>query len=283
MERTAMTYESLARIRALAWLGRPAIRFIHATDPVRLRLREFRRPAPPGASLVCVYRSKNQRFVLELLAQAMELEMAIALWALDARAANLAERTIGCGPGPRLQLLNRLLGALPASATGPLVVCDDDIVFERGGLRELLALTSACGFGVAQPAHAPGSYINHGITRARPLTLARVTTYVESGPVVVISPQWRSRVLPFPEELGMGWGVNLLWSDLQQIGCRLGIIDGVSLRHLAPAARAYDVGPEAERLRHLMKARGIENIADFQRTPRSWRAWQGEPPWERVA
>jgi hypothetical protein len=278
-----MIYERLSRNAALAWLGRPVIRFIHATDPVRFRLREFRATAPTGAGLVCVYRHKNQRLVLELVAQALDLGMAIALWALDARAPKLAERTVGCGPGPRLQLLNRLYEVLPASASGPLVACDDDIAFARGGLHELLALTSTCGFGVAQPAHAPGSYINHGITRARPLTLARVTTYVESGPVVVISPEWRPKVFPFPEELGMGWGVNLLWSDLQQVGCRLGIIDAVSLRHLAPAARAYDVGPEAERLRLLMKARGIESIGDVQRTTLSWRAWQGEPPWDRMA
>ena len=121
--------------------------------------------------------------------------------------------------------------------------------------------------------------MNHGITRARPLTLARVTTYVESGPVVVISPEWRSQVVPFPEELGMGWGVDLLWSDLQKVGCRLGIVDGVSLRHLAPPARAYDVGPEADRLRVMMKKRGIESLHAFQRTLRAWRVWQKKPPW----
>jgi hypothetical protein len=168
---------------------------------------------------------------------------------------------------------------LPASAAGHLVVCDDDIIFERGGLRELLALAKACNFGLAQPAHAPGSYVNHAITRARPLTLARVTTYVESGPVVVISPEWRSQVVPFPEELGMGWGVDLLWSDLQKVGCRLGIVDGVSMRHLAPAARGYDVGPEADRLQAMMKNRGIESLYAFQRTLGAWRAWQKKPPW----
>jgi hypothetical protein len=265
----------------LAWLGRPAVRLVHAADPVRLRLREFGDFTPTGAGFVCVYRSRNLRLVLELVDQARELGMAIALWALDARAPSLVDRTIGSGPGARLQLLNRLCEALPPSARGPLVVCDDDVVFERGSLRELLALTSACGFGLAQPAHAPRSYINHGITRARPLTLARVTTYLESGPLVVITPEWRSRVLPFPEELGMGWGVNLLWSDLRHDGCRLGIVDAVSLRHLAPAARAYDATPEAERLRSLMQARGIESMADFQRTLGSWRAWQGECPWGR--
>ena len=274
-----MNYESLARNKALGWLGRPTVRLVHAVDPTRLRLREFDRGASRDAGLVCVYRSENSPIVVELVNQALELEMAVALWALDSPIASLAERTVGCGPGSRLQLLNRLCNLLPASAAGQLVVCDDDIMFERGGLRELLALTKACHFGLAQPAHAPRSYVNHAITRARPLTLARVTTYVESGPVVVISPEWRSRVLPFPEELGMGWGVDLVWSDLQKVGCRLGIVDGVSLRHLAPAARGYDVGPEAERLRAMMKTRGIESLHAFQRTLDAWRIWQKEPPW----
>lgn len=274
-----MNYESWARNRALGWLGRPAVRLVHAGDPTRLRLPEFGRRAHRDAGLVCVYRNKNSRIVVELVNQAAELGIAVALWALDSPSASLAERTLGSGPGSRLQLLNLLCSLLPASADGQLVVCDDDIRFERGGLRELLTLTRASQFGLAQPAHAPGSYVNHGITRARPLTLARVTTYVESGPVVVISPEWRSRVVPFPEELGMGWGVDLLWSDLQKLGCRLGIVDGVSLRHLAPAARGYDVGPEAERLRVMMKTRGIERLDAFQRTLASWRAWQKEPPW----
>jgi hypothetical protein len=252
-------------------------------DPVRLRLQEFRGATPTGAGLVCVYRTRHARAVTQLVAQALKLEMAIALWALDAPAPGLLAQTIGCGPGTRLQLLNRLCEALPSSAGGPLVVCDDDIAFVRGGLRELLALTSTCDFGLAQPAHAPGSYVNHAITRARPLTLARVTTFVECGPAVVISREWRSRILPFPEELGMGWGLNLLWSDLQQLGCRLGIIDSVSLRHLAPTAHSYDVASEAERLRLLMKARGIEHIVDSQHTAQSWRAWRGEPPWGRTA
>lgn len=274
-----MNYESLARNRVLGWLGRPAVRLVHAVDPTRFRLREFNRVAPRDSALLCVYRQKNSRLVVELVNQASELDMAVALWALDSPSASLAARTVGSGPGPRLNLLNRLSHSLPASAGGHLVVCDDDILFERGGLRELLFLTTVCNFGLAQPAHAPRSYVNHAITRARPLTLARVTTYVESGPVVVISPEWRGRVLPFPEELGMGWGVDLLWSDLQKIGCRLGIVDGVSLRHLAPPARGYDVGPEAERLRVMMKTRGIESLHAFQRTLGAWRTWQTEPPW----
>ena len=77
----------------------------------------------------------------------------------------------------------------------------------------------------------------------------------------------------------MGWGVDLIWSDLQKAGCRLGIVDAVSLRHLAPAAQGYEVGPEADRLRAMMKARGIKSLHAFQRTLGAWRIWQKDPPW----
>jgi len=274
-----MNYESLAKKKALAWVGRPAVRFIHAVDPTRLRLRGFQGEVIPEAGFVCVYRNKYSPFVAKVVGQALELGMAVALWALDSPISSLAERTIGCGPGSRLQLLNKLCKALPPSACGQLVVCDDDVIFVRGGLRELLCLTKACGFGLAQPAHAPRSYVNHGIARTRPLTLARVTTFVESGPVFVISPEWRSNILPFPEQFGMGWGLELIWADLQKRGCRLGIVDGVSLRHLSPAAGSYEIGPEGERLRMMMKARSIERLAAFQRTAGAWRVWQKRPPW----
>ncbi len=278
-----MNYESLAKNSALGWVGRPAVRFIHAVDPTRLRLRGFHGGMLSEAGLVCVYRNKYSSFVVKVVGQALEAGMAVALWALDETVPSLAERTIGCGPGSRLQLLNYLCNTLPASASGQLVVCDDDVIFVRGGLRELLCLSKACGFGLAQPAHAPRSYINHGITRVRPLTLARTTTFVESGPVVVIGPEWRSGVIPFPEEFGMGWGLDLVWADLQKRGCRLGIVDGVSVRHLSPAAGGYEVGPEGERLRKMMKARSIASLLAVQRTAGAWRVWQKEPPWRQTA
>lgn len=276
-----MNYESLARNKALAWLGRPTVRLIHAADPTRCRLHEFATTTRPDAGLVCVYRSRNAPTVLPIVQQALRLRIAVALWALDSPVTSLARETVGSGPGPRLGLLNRLYARLPASITGQILVCDDDVVFTRGGLGELLSLAETCGFGLAQPAHAPGSYINHAITRARPLTLARVTTYVETGPMLVIAPDWRSRILPFPEDLGMGWGISLLWTDLQQDGCRLGIVDAVSLRHLAPAARDYEVRPEAERAARMMQVRGIQHLPDFQRTAIAWHFWRRKPPWSR--
>ncbi|MGH7369196.1 MAG: hypothetical protein ACREK9_22600 [Candidatus Rokuibacteriota bacterium] len=274
-----MNYESLARSSALAWIGRPTLRLVHAADPTRLRLRSLRKTVAQPAGLICIYRTRYASQVSRLVTDARGLGLEVVLWGLDAVIPSLSRLTIGTGPGARLALLNRLYKALPPSASGQIVVSDDDVEFVRGGLQELLCVAHESDFGLAQPVHAPGSHVNQGITRARPLTLARLTTFVDVGPVLVISRELRSRVLPFPEEFGMGWGLSLLWTDLSRSGCRLGQVDAVSVRHLAPAGREYEIGPEAERLRAMMKARNIESLESLRRTLAAWRVWQTKPPW----
>lgn len=274
-----MGWEGLSHWPGLGVAGRPVAQLVHTLDPVRFRLGGFAPASVAEAGLVCVYRQARERFVACLVEQASNLRMAIALWALDTPVSALSRLTVGCGPGPRLQLLNRLCAALPPSAVGQLVVSDDDVEFARGNLGELLGLADACGFGLAQPAHAPRSFANHWITKARPLTLARVTTFVEVGPMIVISPHWRTSVVPFPEEFGMGWGLDLLWPELQERGCRLGIVDGVSLRHLSRAGGQYGSTAEGQRVRSILRERGADTIASHQRTLAAWRLWQGTPPW----
>jgi hypothetical protein len=275
-----MTYETLARNKLLGSIGRPAIRLVHEMDPTWLRLRGFRKAVPAPAGLICVYRTKYAPGVLRLAAEARDLGLAVALWGLDATIPELARLTVGTGPGPRLALLNRLYRALPPSVSGQIVVSDDDVEFVRGGLQELLCLAHESRIDLAQPVHAPGSYVNQAITRARPLTLARLTLFVDVGPVLVISAEARPRILPFPEEFGMGWGLPMVWSDLARTGaCRLGQVDAVSVRHLAQAGTDYDVRPEAQRVEDMKKARNAASPESNQRTLAAWRVWQASAPW----
>jgi hypothetical protein len=140
-----------------------------------------------------------------------------------------------------------------------------------------------CGFGIAQPAQHPDGAWRHDITRERALTLARETTFVEIGPLLVVSGPWVPRVLPFPEGFGMGWGLDVVWTDLRREGCRLGVVDCVCVRQRAPeGGREYDTGPEGERLRSMLRERGLERPVDAQCTLRSWRVWQARPPWLAV-
>ena len=72
--------------------------------------------------------------------------------------------------------------------TGWLVVADDDLVFTRGSLVSLLDVCRRAGFDLAQPARSDDNRMHefnvaHEITRARNLSRARLTTFVEIGPL----------------------------------------------------------------------------------------------------
>jgi hypothetical protein len=158
-------------------------------------------------------------------------------------------------------------------------VCDDDFVFATGGVGELVLAAAYCDFGIAQPAHAGRSFISHAFTRSRPLTVARLTSWVDVGPAFVVRQPWIERVLPFPSDYGMGWGLGLVWRDLREEGCRLGIVDAIGVRHLKPTSGEYDRGPEAARVQRLLSERGLGQTADAQSCLQPWMCWEAAPKW----
>jgi hypothetical protein len=226
-------------------------------------------------TIVGIYREANAATVERLLEPALAAGWSTAWWALDRVATPLAPVTVGEGPGEKLPLLNRVL-ELHGPVAGPLLLSDDDIGFERGDLGQLVELTEQAGLALAQPAHAEGSEVSHGITRARPRSRVRLTTFVESGPLVVVAPACVSRVTPLPDTRGMGWGLELDWIDL---GCRLGIVDAVRIRHLGKVSATYDDTALRARMREELAARGLDGWAPLQRTLAVWRPWQRRPPW----
>jgi hypothetical protein len=237
-------------------------------------------PLGPGA-LLCVYREENAGSTIRLAAQAREAGMEVVLWALREQIASLAPFTVGAGPGLRMDLLNRLWATVARSTYQQVVIADDDVALADGSLARLRAAALRCGFGIAQPAHRWRSGCSYAITRRRWFTLARHTTFVEPGPLYIVSAPWVHHVLPFPDGFGMGYGLWLLWRDLQARGCRLGIIDGVTIHHPRAIATEYDVEAEVARMRELLRARGLSRPVDAQRTLGTWRVWAAEPPWTR--
>lgn len=276
-----------SRIRALL---RPGVRIAHSAARelgsivTELRARRlFGRGARSAAALLCVYRERNREGVRALVEEARRLCMTVALWALDDTVPAVASSTVGVGPGLRMDLLNRLWQVAREGAPQQVVIADDDVSFTDGSLAQLLEAATVCGFGIAQPARRWDGDWRHEITRKRALTLARETTFVEIGPLFVVTGSWIPRVLPFPEGFGMGWGLELVWLDLLREGCRLGVVDCVTVSHPAPeGGREYDAGQEALRLRSLLRERNLESPADAQCTLRSWQVWQARPPWVAV-
>ena len=231
---------------------------------------------PPA--IVGVYREANAAVVEKLLAPALAAGWTTAWWALDGIAPPLARHTVGVGAGEKLPLLNETL-VLHGRPEGVVVLSDDDLEFVRGDVTELSGLATLAGLGLAQPAHVVGSEVSHGITRVVPRSRARLTTFVESGPLVAVAAEWLDRVLPLPAARGMGWGVELDWIDLRHEGCRLGIVDAVQIRHLGKVGATYDDAAVRERMRGELAARGVSDWGPLQRTLATWRPWRRRPPW----
>jgi hypothetical protein len=245
-----------------------------------LRLLQAESEAGSGL-IVGIYRRRNADHVLRLVEPAAAAGWRTAWWGLDGSESSLAELTVGEGPGLKLPLLNETLrrAGEPSAWT---VVSDDDLVFRRGNV---VALVESCTRGrldLAQPARARGTERSHGITAAVRFSRMRATTFVESGPLVAIGPHCRDRVLPFPEERGMGWGVEIDWFDLAAAGCTLGVVDEIVIEHLGERGAHYDETEIRARLVEELEARGHPLWAGMRNTVAVWRPWQRTPPWARA-
>jgi hypothetical protein len=232
-----------------------------------------------STAVYAVYRRRNVAVLQRLLAPALEAGWAVRLWALDERDPALDGLTAGAGPGTKFELVNRLAAESPPERDANVVVADDDALFVRGTLVSFVAKAAAAGLDLAQPAHVPWSNISHRITWMRPLSAARLTTFVEIGPIFAVAPAWRQRVLPFPDDVGMGWGLELQWMDLREDGCRLGIVDATPIRHLARFATAYAPDEEVAKLTQLLEERGAPGWQGLRKTLATWRPWRSQAPW----
>jgi glycosyltransferase involved in cell wall biosynthesis len=238
-----------------------------------------RRPSPERVLLLSVYRARNAAIVDTLVAEARSRGWEVRLWALDAVDPALRSETLGVGAGAKFPLLNRLLREGDAAAFEWVVVADDDVALRGATLADLLAVSERAGLDLAQPAHTELSHRDNAITVRRPLSVARLTSYVENGPLFAVRRPFTSAILPFPGGHEMGWGLELEWFDLCCRGARLGIVDGIPIRHLRPVGADYAKEAERDRLRQLLRDRGLRSFSELRRTFGSWRPWQSEPPW----
>jgi hypothetical protein len=227
----------------------------------------------------CVYRQRNLDRVERLLAAVDECGGQAHLWALDVEADSLAHLTRGTGPGGKFELLAKLLDTHPPPPESWVVLSDDDYRFRRGTLRDLLAIACAASLDLVQPAHRRFVNASHHLTLVRPRVTARRTHFVEIGPVVAMSPEGRTLLLPLPAA-HMGWGVEAVWSSISLSGeINLGIVDAVTIEHLDAVGRDYDA-LAAERERDMfIDGIGAAAIREGRRNIGYWRRRDAEAPW----
>jgi hypothetical protein len=225
-----------------------------------------RRHPFPDTTAVCVYRSKNAGIVRPLVESLVSEGMSVRLWALDQPVDDLIPYTFGSGPGYRFELVNRLVAMAPAE--DQILVFDDDVKFSRGTASGFLGIVHEFDLDLAMPARRPNNGVGHPIVRRSPLSILRLTSFVEIGPIIVVTRRGRDWFLPFPEE-GMGWGTEVYWYQAWQRGARLGIVDAVEMQHLGSAEEAdmeYDATPERARRSRLLASVGVERWHDIQVT-----------------
>jgi hypothetical protein len=150
---------------------------------------------------------------------------------------------ISAPPGPRgkFENLNALLADHPLADRDWLLIVDDDVALPRGFLDAFLYAAERAGLRLAQPAHRLHSHAAWAVTRRRPGATARETTFVEIGPVTAFHRDTFDVLLPFPEGLRMGWGLDVHWAAVaREHGWPIGVVDATPIAHtMRPAGDAY--------------------------------------------
>lgn len=152
---------------------------------------------------------------------------------------------------PRTRVLNEAIASHDLDRFDYVLICDDDVELPAVFLDRYLAIVDRFHFDLAQPARI--GKVDHEVTKQQPTCVARLTSFVEVGPVVSFGHLTQG-VFPLDEACAMGWGLDLAWSArAPAAGWRLGIVDATPIGHrLRSTGQHYDkVQARAERDAYL--------------------------------
>ena len=155
-----------------------------------------------------------------------------------------------------------------------LLVIDDDVELPHDFLDRFLFLAERFSLDLAQPAHQLNSHAAWLVTRRRPGSVVRETSFVEIGPVTAFARSTFSTLLPFPS-LRMGWGLDLHWAALaREHAWRCGVIDATAIGHrVAPAANAYSREVAVAEARAFLAEHPYLRADEAQHTLATHRHW----------
>jgi GT2 family glycosyltransferase len=181
-----------------------------------------------------------------------------------------------CAPDGRgkFENLNLLLAEHPPDGHDWLLVIDDDVELPRGFLDRFMFLCERFSLALAQPAHRLRSHAAWPVTRRRPASVARETSFVEIGPVTAFARVTFPVLLPFPP-LRMGWGLDVHWAALaREHGWRCGVIDAVPIVHrAAPSATSYSREAAVAEAHSFLARRPYLSAGEAGRTLATHRRW----------
>lgn len=246
----------LAIARAATLTGPRLDRLARAQSPLRVLVLGVYRP---GSRLpAAVERLRSRRH-----------DVTFAVGSTAAGDPALRELTVATDmAGGKFENLNTLLEHAPAlEHFDRLLVTDDDIALGPRFLDRLVAVCEALALDIAQPAQSMRSHSAWAVTRARPFSIARRTDYVEIGPLTLFSRAAATALTPFPP-LRFGWGLDNHWGAVaRERGWRLGVVDGVPVRHeWQRVATSYTHAEATAEAREFLADRPFVRTEEAQRT-----------------
>jgi hypothetical protein len=178
------------------------------------------------------------------------------------------------GTAGKFANLDALLVDQPAEEHDWLLVLDDDVALPPHFLDRFLVVCERFAFTLAQPAHRHRSHAAWPLTRRRP-DVARVTRFVEIGPVTAFHYDAFAALLPFPP-LRMGWGLDAHWAAIaRDQGWRVGIVDATPIRHgLRRTASGYANADAVAEARAFLADRPYLSGPELTETLATYRSWR---------
>lgn len=118
---------------------------------------------------------------------------------------------------------------------------DDDLLADWQTINRMFELCRAYGLALAQPSLAPGSFVNHQITRrAEAGAVLRFTSFVEIMAPVFSQAALRRAAATFALNPS-GYGLDHLWQAIIDAPpTAFAILDAVSVVHTRPIGASYD-------------------------------------------
>ena len=156
----------------------------------------------------------------------------------------------------KFERLSSMLEAHDLAAYDHVLLVDDDVALPKGFTDRLIWAVERTGLVLAQPAHRRHSHAAWPVTRRRLPHAARRTHFVEIGPVTLLRGPALEALIPFPDDLRMGWGLDVHWGAIaRERGWPIGVVDSTPLLHLNPVAGGYGREPVVEAARTFLAQR----------------------------
>lgn len=156
---------------------------------------------------------------------------------------------------PKFKLLNMIIDDIDISQYDYLIITDDDIVVHDAFIDVYIDSLEKYDLKLAQPSRTRFSYNAHPIVLQKKNTSARITNFVEIGPIFSFHKSIYKDVLPFPTEAEMGWGLDFIWPKIgEKNNFNLGIVDLIAVDHsYRPQSKTYSNDQNRVLMENLLK------------------------------